>query len=108
MIHNRCLELEVKRLSTIYELVEQTCQNKAILGQPKTHRHYYIPISPEIRRGIKKQKPRCKNRDKGIYTYPELYKLYGKAQPDRIVERVVKRPTRKGGRPVTQIIKEEK
>ncbi|OJF69197.1 hypothetical protein BK026_10535 [Alteromonas sp. V450] len=108
MIHNRCFELEVKRLSTIYEPVEPTCQNKAIPGQPKTFRPYYIPTSPENRRGIKKFKPRCKNRDKGIYTHPELYKLDGKAQPDRIIERVVKKPTRKGGKPVTQIIKEEK
>lgn len=108
MIHNRCFELEVNRLSTVYEPVEPTCQNKAIPGQPRTHRHYYIPISPENRRGIKKQKPRCKNRDKGIYTHPELYKLDGKTQPNKYIEHTVIKPLKKGGKPVKQIVVEER
>tara|TARA_B110000211_G_scaffold216736_1_gene259991 strand:+ start:290 stop:2812 length:2523 start_codon:yes stop_codon:yes gene_type:complete len=103
MIHNRCFELEVNRLSTIYEPIEPTCPNKAT---PNNYRYYYIPHSPEVRRGTRIQKPRCENRDKGIYTYPELYKLDGKTQPDRIIEHVVQRPLKKGGKPVDQIIKE--
>ena len=36
-----------------------------------------------------------KNRDKGIYTHPELYKLDGKTQPDRVVEHIIKVETKK-------------
>ncbi len=82
MIHNRCFELEVNRLSTVYEPIEPTCPNKAIPADPKSFRFYYLPHSPENRRGTKVQKPRCKNSNKGIYSNPELYKLDGKAQPN--------------------------
>lgn len=38
--------------------------------------------------------------------HPELYKVDGKTQPDRINDHVVKKPLeKKGGKPVTQIIK---
>lgn len=71
MIHNRCFELEVKRLSKVYVPIEPTCPNKAIPANPRSYRYRYDPISAEVRRGIKRQKPRCKNRDKGIYTHLE-------------------------------------
>ena len=106
MIHNRCFELETERLSKVYEPIEPTCPNKAIPADPRSYRYRYDPISAEVRRGIKRQKPRCKNTDKGIYTHPELYKLDGKTQPDRIIEHVVKKPLEKGGKPVIQIVEE--
>lgn len=108
MIHNRCFDAEVTRLSTVYEPIEPTCPNKAIPAIPSSYRYYYIPHSPENRRGTRIQKPRCKNRDKGIYTHPELYKLDGKTQPDRVVEHIIKEPLKKGGKPVTQVVKEER
>jgi DNA polymerase III epsilon subunit len=108
MIHNRCFDAEVTRLSTVYEPIEPTCPNKAIPADPKSFRYYYIPHSPENRRGTRVQKPRCKNRDKGIYTHSELYKLDGKTQPDRVVEHVIKKPLKKGGKPVTQVVNEER
>lgn len=92
MIHNRCFELEVKRLSSVYEPIEPTCPNKAT---PNNYRYYYILHSPEKRRGTRVQKARCKNRDKGIYMHPELYKVDGKTQPDRINDHVVKKPLEK-------------
>jgi len=107
MIHNRCFDAEVTRLSTVYEPIEPTCPNKAIPIDPKSFRYYYIPHSHENRRGTRVQKPRCKSRDKGIYTHSELYKLDGKTQPDRVVEHTIKKPLKKGGKPVTQVVREK-
>lgn len=108
MIHNRCFELEVNCLSTVYEPIEPTCPNKAIPADPKSYRYYYIPHSPEQRRGPKVQKPRCKNSNKGIYSNPELYKLDGKTQPNKYIEHTVIKPLNKGGKPVKQIVVEER
>lgn len=85
MIHNRCFEAEVIRLSSVHEPIEPTCPNKAIPAIPSSYRYYFIPHSPEKRRDTRIQKPRCKNRDKGIYTHPALYKLDGKTQPDALL-----------------------
>lgn len=108
MIHNGCFELEVNRLSTVYEPIEPTCPNKAIPADPKSYRYYYIPHSPEKRRGTKVQKPRCKNSNKGIYSHPELYILDGKTQPNKHIEHTVIKPIKKGGKPVKQIVVEER
>lgn len=107
MIHNRCFDLEVDRLSVVGTQQEPACPNTANPKQPYGVRRYYIPHSAEVRRGEARVKPRCKNTDKGIFTFPELYILDGKAQPTEIIEKEVKQKLRKGGKPVQQIVEKE-
>lgn len=108
MIHNRCFVNESLRLASRYNPVEPACPNTARLDHSRGIRRYYIPWSPEVRRGEERIKPRCKNAEKGIFSNPELYILAGKTQPTQTIERVVKRPLKKGGKPVAQIVTEEK
>jgi DNA polymerase III epsilon subunit len=108
MIHNRCFDVEVDRLSIVGTQQEPACPNTANSKQPYGVRRYYIPYSAEVRKGEARIKPRCKNTNKGIFTFPELYKLSGKTQPTEIIEKVVKSKLSKGGKPVKQIIETER
>jgi DNA polymerase III epsilon subunit len=108
MINNRSFAKEIERLSLIGLQKEPSCTNTADPEKPYGERYYFIPKSPEIRKGIARLKPKCENVDKGIFSFPELYKLSGKTKPTETIFHSKNRSIGKRSKPVSHVTAEEK
>lgn len=108
MINNRSFGKELERLSSTGIQEEPSCPNTADPEMPYGERYYFIPKSPEIRKGIARLKPKCENVGKGIFSFPELYKLSGKTKPTETIAHSKNESKIKRGKPINHVSVEEK
>jgi len=108
IINNQSLGKEIERLSSIGYQIEPSCPNVGTAESPYGQRYYYIPDSPEVRRGKAILKPPCKNVGKGIFSNPELYILSGKTRPTEVVKKQVSKSLQKGRKPTVQEVEEHR
>ncbi|WP_150138916.1 exonuclease domain-containing protein [Candidatus Enterovibrio escicola] len=108
IINNQSLGKEIERLSSIGIQDEPSCPSIGTNESPYGKRYYYIPESPDVRRGKAILKQACDNVGKGIFSYPELYTLSGKTRPSKTVTKKVSQSLEKGSKPTTLVYEEER